>query len=222
MKNLKTLICKGGFLALAILLTMGATNFIGDEPEKTNNEVLKEMQQIHSVEPIYIPLVSNPIKVEAKAVEVETKAVKPTKEEPIEYDPPETIYDYFTKAEIEMLERLVEAEATAGNLQDKINVANVIYNRLNSSEFPDTIKGVVFQRNGKYYQFSCIPDNRYYEVKVTKETKKAVKQAFEEKDTTKGALFFCNVRDVESQSTLSWFKSLDYIMTDDIGHSYYK
>lgn len=175
---------------------------------------IETIQVISETEPIIIPTATPTPLIEEVEEEVE--------EEVIEYDSPETIFDWFSNEEIEMLYRLVEAEATSGSIDDKINVANVIFNRLFSNEFPDTIEGVVFQHKGKHYQFSCISDKRYYKVKVTEETKEAVYRAFIEPDTTDGALYFCNKADVKNLSYVKWFNSLTYVKTDDIGHSYYK
>ena len=52
----------------------------------------------------------------------------------------------------------MEAEATGEDIIGKILVANVIFNRMESEEFPDTVKEVVFQKVGDKYQFSPIAD----------------------------------------------------------------
>lgn len=148
----------------------------------------------------------------------ETKSKKDTKKE--EEDQPETIYDLYSEQEIEILQRIVEAEATNQTIESKINVANVILNRVNSEKFPNTIKEVVFQKNPT--QFSPTSDGRYNEVDISDDTIEACEKAFTEKDTTDGALFFCNPRDVKNLQTQSWFRKLTYIMKDDSGHSFYK
>lgn len=64
----------------------------------------------------------------------------------------------YTKEEIEMLARCVEAEA--GNYDDHKNsqryITQVILNRIHSDKFPDTIEEVIYQKtnNGKIPQFS--------------------------------------------------------------------
>lgn len=136
-------------------------------------------------------------------------------------DLPESLTDVFTDEECEILYRIVEAEATGASVESKQNVANVIFNRVESDDFPNTIKEVVFEyhtnKNGKkIYQFSPIPDGRYYSVKVTKDTKKACKKAYEEKDTADGALYF----DIGVNSWASRNKT--YLFTDDTGHRFYK
>ncbi|HIU67361.1 MAG TPA: cell wall hydrolase, partial [Candidatus Caccomorpha excrementavium] len=51
-----------------------------------------------------------------------------------------------TQEEVEILQRIVEAEATGQDVKGKILVANVVLNRVMSDGFPDTIEEVVFQR----------------------------------------------------------------------------
>ena len=52
----------------------------------------------------------------------------------------------LTEKELEVLLRIVEAEAGCEDEEGKLLVANVILNRLNSPKFPDSITEVVFQR----------------------------------------------------------------------------
>lgn len=144
------------------------------------------------------------------------KKVKKEKKE--KKDTPETIYDLYSEDEIEVLHRIVEAECTNQDIDCKMNVANVIINRVESDSFPDTIKDVVFQKR----QFSPISDGRYWEVEISKDTIKACEDIFMEKDTVEGAVFFCNPRDVKNNSTQSWFKKLTYIKKDSSGHHFYK
>ena len=104
----------------------------------------------------------------------------------------------------QILERIVEAEAGGESFQGRLLVANVILNRVKSKSFPKTIKGVVFAHRGSRYQFSPIPDGRYYSVSVSKDTKSAVKAALRGKDPSKGALYFME-RSSAARSNVSWF-----------------
>ncbi|WP_099467888.1 cell wall hydrolase [Konateibacter massiliensis] len=130
-------------------------------------------------------------------------------------DAPETIYDYYTEEEIAILWRIVEAEATAGDFDNKVNVANVVFNRVDSEDFPDTISDIVFQKNSKVTQFSPVSDGRFWKIEVSEETKLACEYAFIFEDTTNGALYF-------TKNATGFFKTLDYIMTDSIGHDFYR
>ena len=100
----------------------------------------------------------------------------------------------------------------------KKNVANVIFNRLKSKKFPNTIREIVFAKN----QFSPILDGRYWKVNIKDSTKEAVIKAYEEGDTTGGALYFANMKCVPNPKIRAWFNSMNCLFTDSINHSFYK
>ncbi|TAH65775.1 MAG: cell wall hydrolase [Anaerolineaceae bacterium] len=109
-----------------------------------------------------------------------------------------------TKDEIKMLEQIVEAEATGEDIIGKILVANVIFNRMANEEFPDNVKDVIFQKVGDDFQFSPIADKRFWNVKITKETKEAVQRAMDGEDYSEGALYFM-ARRLARKSSAKWF-----------------
>lgn len=100
----------------------------------------------------------------------------------------------------QILERIVEAEAGGEDYKGKLLVANVVLNRVLSSQFPDTVRGVVFAHN----QFSPVSDGRYYSVKVSSGTRKAVKAALQGEDPSQGAVYFME-RSLADQDNASWF-----------------
>ncbi len=83
--------------------------------------------------------------------------------------------------------RIVEAEATGGDVKSKMLVANVIINRVKDSYFPNNLTDVIFQKE----QFSPIYDGRFYTVTVTDTTIEAVNRALAGEDYSQGATFFC-------------------------------
>ena len=99
-----------------------------------------------------------------------------------------------------ILERIVEAEAGDQDVRGRQMVANVVINRLQSSQFPDTVKEVVFAHR----QFSPVSNGSYYRVEVSNLTRQAVKKALLEKDNTKGALYFM-YRAGSDAGNVSWF-----------------
>lgn len=106
--------------------------------------------------------------------------------------------------ELEVLQRIVEAEATGEDIYGKILVANVVINRVNGDEFPDTISEVVFQKSGGSYQFSPTKDGRYWSVKISKSTIEAVDRALSGEDYSQGAIYFF-ARKLTSQTKAKWF-----------------
>ena len=128
------------------------------------------------------------------------------------------IFDDFSKEDRFILHRIVEAEAGGGNIQAKKNVAHVIFNRLKSKKFANNVHDVVFDK----HQFSPISDGRYWKVTIADSTKDAVIKAYEEGDTTGGALYFANMKYVSNVKTRAWFNSMKCLFTDSINHSFYK
>lgn len=106
--------------------------------------------------------------------------------------------------DFQILCRIVEAEAGGEDINGRILVANVILNRVESSIFPNTIEGVVFQKSNGTYQFSPIWDGRYYHVKVSEETIEAVERALLGEDYSKGALYFA-ARKAAAPEKMRWF-----------------
>ena len=127
----------------------------------------------------------------------------------------------LSSTEKNILMRIVEAEATGEDITGKMLVANVVLNRVNNSEFPDTVEGVVFQRNGSVYQFSPIKDGRYYKVEISEDTKKAVKRVLNGEDKSEGALYFMS-RSMARASSVTWFdRSLTRVFKHGT-HEFYK
>ena len=122
-------------------------------------------------------------------------------------DPPETIYDYFSKEELDLLFHVVQAEVgDEYSFESKINVANVIFNRFYHERFPNTLSDILVCD-----QFSPIADGRYREVEVTEDAILACEYAFMVEDTTDGCLFF------DSNNTLNY-----QFVFNDGAHNFYK
>ena len=58
---------------------------------------------------------------------------------------PQAVNATLAAEELDILHRIVWAEARGEDTKGQILVVNVIFNRLNCPNFPDTIRGVVFQ-----------------------------------------------------------------------------
>ena len=101
-------------------------------------------------------------------------------------DAPETIYDYYTQDELNMLFRVVQAEiGDEYTFEQKCNVASVIFNRINHDEFENEMFQVLTSD-----QFETISNGRYKKVKVSEDTILACEYVFIFGDTTGGSLFF--------------------------------
>ncbi len=111
----------------------------------------------------------------------------------------------MSDADYNTLLSIVEAEAGGEDLKGKILVANVILNRVESDQFPDTVTDVVWEYVDGVPQFSPTYDGRIYTVTVSDETREAVKQALEGVDYSEGALFFIQKSAAESHN-VTWFE----------------
>ncbi len=130
-------------------------------------------------------------------------------------------FSNVTSKELNMLERIVQAEAGGEDMKGKILIVNVIMNRVEDGDFPNTIKGVIFQKSDGKYQFSPVASNKYSTVHVSSDTKKAVKRALQGEDYSKGALYFVARKRTNAKS-IKWFdQNLDWLFVHG-GHEFYK
>lgn len=115
-------------------------------------------------------------------------------------------YLVMTDKDYETLLKIVEAEAGGEDLKGKILVANVIFNRVENEEFPETITEVVWQNVAGSPQFSPTADGRIHTVVVSEETVEAVNRAIDGEDYSEGALYFMEEAYADEEN-VAWFKS---------------
>lgn len=96
---------------------------------------------------------------------VGTELIVTTHELVRNYEPIKPMYipREFTYEDAQMLMRIAEAEAGGEGVNGMALVMAVVLNRVNDSDYPDSIEGVIFQKN----QFQPIADGRYYEVEIS-------------------------------------------------------
>lgn len=122
--------------------------------------------------------------------------------------------------ELEVLCRIVEAEAGGEDAEGKLLVANVVLNRVNHEKFPDTVTEVVFQQSKGVTQFSPVRNGRYWTVTVSEETRAAVERALEGEDISQGALFFA-ARKYANSDAMRWFdEALKFLFVHG-GHEFF-
>lgn len=95
----------------------------------------------------------------------------------------------YTSSEFDLLARLINAEAEDQPYEAKVAVGAVVINRVQSSEFPNTISAVINQRINGYYQFTPVL-NGWINRPATDEAKRAALDALNGVDPTNGALFY--------------------------------
>ncbi len=93
----------------------------------------------------------------------------------------------YSNVEMDLLSRLVHAEAKGESYEGKKAVASVVLNRVEHRSFPDSVKGVIYQRNA----FQPVSNGSIHD-KADQDSIKAVKQVVKEHDRTTKAIYFYN------------------------------
>jgi len=68
----------------------------------------------------------------------------------------------YNSTDLYWLSRIIHAEAEAEPYKGKVAVGNVVMNRLKSTNFPNTVKGVIFEYYKRIPQFSPVEDGTIY------------------------------------------------------------
>lgn len=123
----------------------------------------------------------------------------------------------FDETEIEMLEAVVAHESEYCSPELKTAIVDVVVNRVEDEEFPDTISEVLSGKN----QFTAI--HNYYDNKIppSEDTSEIVLNALSDGDITNGALYFCNHDYIYNEKVNEFFYQKDFICEID-GVSFYK
>lgn len=116
-----------------------------------------------------------------------------------------TIPQLLTTAEKTLLAHLVTAEAKGEPYKGQVAVATVVLNRVDSPEFPNTVKGVIYQSNSSgSYAFTPVKTGSINQP-VASSAVKAVNEALAMRDVYKkaGSLFFYNPKIITNDWILS-------------------
>lgn len=97
----------------------------------------------------------------------------------------------YTSTDLYWLSRIINAEAEAESYAGKVAVGNVIMNRVKSSAFPNTVKGVIFEYYKGIPQFSPVADGTVYN-DPNGDSIKAAKAAFNGTSYVGNATYFFN------------------------------
>ncbi|MEW6977954.1 cell wall hydrolase [Bacillus pumilus] len=104
----------------------------------------------------------------------------------------------YSNEEMDLLSRLVHAEAKGESYAGKKAVASVVLNRVEHSSFPDSVRAVIYQRNA----FQPVSNGSIND-KADQDSVKAVKQVVKEHDRTTKAIYFYNPK----TATDNWIRS---------------
>lgn len=95
----------------------------------------------------------------------------------------------YTQSDLDLLARLVRAEAENQPYSAKVAVAAVVVNRVQSSEFPNNIRSVIYQKINGYTQFTPVA-NGTINKPASQTDINAAREALKGADPSKGALFY--------------------------------
>lgn len=112
----------------------------------------------------------------------------------IDWDTPVTVVPVgmadYTEEDLYWLSRIISAESQGESLAGQIAVGNVVCNRVQDSQFPDTIRGVIFDRNNGV-QFEPVSNGTVYN-EPSNQSILAAHLALNGVNTAGGSLYFFN------------------------------
>ena len=98
--------------------------------------------------------------------------------------------------------QVVYGEARGEVYDGQVAVAAVVLNRIEDDGFPDTMYGVVFQKNA----FTCVNDGKYY-LQHNRTAYEAALEAMQGNDPTDGCLYYW--KPVTATSKWIWSRSIE-------------
>jgi N-acetylmuramoyl-L-alanine amidase len=139
------------------------------------------------------------------AESVDQKAAETLTYKKVEVDTKEysvTDHRFIKEEEKKLLARLVQAEAEGEPFEGKVAVADVVLNRVEHEQFPDTVKDVIYQRNA----FEPVQNGSINEP-ASNEAIKAVEKALIDQEKNEELLYFYN----PETATSDWIFSREVI-----------
>lgn len=106
--------------------------------------------------------------------------------------------------DIDLLARLISAEARGEPYTGQVAVGAVVLNRIKHPSFPNSLSGVVYQSGA----FSCLYDGQFYEP-VASSAYSAARDALNGWDPSGGAIYYFN----PATATNAWIWSRPHIVT---------
>lgn len=104
----------------------------------------------------------------------------------------------YSSSDYQLLARLISAEARGESYTGQVAVGAVVLNRVEHPSFPNSISGVIYQKNA----FSCIDDGQFNKP-VADSAYSAARDALNGMDPSGGAIYYFN----PSTATSKWIWS---------------
>lgn len=116
----------------------------------------------------------------------------------------------FSSSDVELLAKVISAEARGESYEGQVAVGAVILNRIAHPSFPDSLSGVIYQQGA----FSCVYDSNWYQP-VADSAKRAAQDAMNGWDPSGGAIYYYN----PAKTSNAWMRSRTVIKV--IGNHYF-
>lgn len=100
----------------------------------------------------------------------------------------------YSSSDVYLLAKVIAAEARGESYTGQVAVGAVVLNRVDSSSFPDTVAGVVYQKGA----FSAVTDSNW-SVSPDSTARKAAQDAINGWDPSGGALYYYNPAKTSNQ-----------------------
>lgn len=110
----------------------------------------------------------------------------------------------FSSSDVYLLAKVIAAEARGESYTGQVAVGAVVLNRVDSSSFPDTVSGVVYQKGA----FSAVTDSNW-SVSPDNTSRKAAQDAINGWDPSGGALYYYN----PAKTSNKWIRTRPVITT---------
>jgi N-acetylmuramoyl-L-alanine amidase len=104
----------------------------------------------------------------------------------------------LSNADLDLFARLVHAEAAGEPYVGQVAVAATVLNRVKDSRYPNTVRGVILQVWGGFYQYSPVQDGRI-NLPASESANRAVQDALNGWDPSNGATGFYNPAKTNNQ-----------------------
>lgn len=110
----------------------------------------------------------------------------------------------YSSSDIYLLAKVIAAEARGESYTGQVAVGAVVLNRVESSSFPDTVSGVIYQAGA----FSAVTDSNW-SVSPDATSRKAAQDALNGWDPSGGALYYYN----PAKTSNAWIRTRPVITT---------
>lgn len=95
----------------------------------------------------------------------------------------------YSSGELDLLARLITAEAESEPYSAKVAVGAVVVNRVKDPRFPNSINDVIYEKSYGYYQFTPVENGWIYKP-ASESSKKAANEVLKGSDPSNGAVYY--------------------------------